>query len=97
MRAGRILLKIGAVPLIVIVTILNGIVFVLSRVAGWILGPVILFVIACLAFCILKQEWSHCLPLGIILAGTVGLLFGAGVLTEAMAVARRGLIRFLMA
>lgn len=95
MRAGRIVLKIGIVPLIVVVAIVSGIVFVLSKAAGWILGPIILFVIACLIFCVCKQEWSQCLPLAIILAGSFGLLFGAGLLTEMLAVARSGLVTFL--
>ena len=77
MRTGRILLKTGAVALIIIVAILGGITFVLSKAAGWIFGPVILFVIGCIVFCVFKQEWSQCLQLAIILAGSVGMLIGA--------------------
>ena len=54
MRAGRILLKTGAVVLIIVVAILSGITFVLSKAAGWILGPIILFVIGCIVFCMVS-------------------------------------------
>ena len=96
MRAGRILLKAGAVALIIIVTILGGITFVLSKAAGWIFGPVILFVIGCIVFCVFKQEWSQCLPLAIILAGSVGMLIGAGALLGVLDIARHNLAGFII-
>ncbi len=96
MRAGRILLKTGAVALIIIVAILSGITFVLSKAAGWILGPVILFVIGCIVFCVFKQEWSQCLPLAIILAGSVGMLIGAGALLGVLDIVRHNLAGFIV-
>ena len=96
MRIGRIMVKVAVVPLLIVVAIISGIVFVLSRAGSWIIGPLILFVIACLAFCIFKQEWSRCLPLGIILAGAVGLQFAVGFLEIGLQAARRGLVGFLI-
>lgn len=96
MKVGRIFLKIGAVPLVMIVAILNAVLFVLSKAAGWVFGPIILFVIGCMVFCVFKQEWTQFLPLVIILAGAFGLLFGAGILTEVVAMTRKMLVRFLI-
>lgn len=59
----RILFKIIAVPLFLIVGIAELIFKLLTNLSSYIIGPLMYFIIGCDIWCLFGQRWLHCLLL----------------------------------
>ena len=77
----RCLLKILAMPLILVLKMFCMVVNALAKVSAYVLSPLVLFVLGCGIYCIFKAKWSDVAILVSVEAIIFAAMFGMGWLT----------------
>lgn len=77
----RVLLKVLAMPLILILKVFCLMVNALAKVSAYVLSPLVFFVLGCGIYCICKAKWSDVAILFSIEAIIFVAMFGMGWLT----------------
>lgn len=77
----KFLLKILAVPVMILCKLIRFLIDMAAKVSCLILGPFTLFVLGCVIYTIVKQAWNQTILLALIEAVCIAVLFGAGVLS----------------
>ena len=78
----KIMLKILLFPLVFILRFVWFIASLLMQISMWVLSPIILFVLGCGIYCVVKARWSDVFLLTLIEMGLFALTFGAGMIVE---------------
>ena len=78
----KIILKILLFPLVFILRFVWFIASLLMQISMWVLSPIILFVLGCGIYCVVKARWSDVFLLTLIEMGLFALSFGAGMIVE---------------
>ena len=78
----KIILKILLFPLVFILRFVWFIASLLMQISMWVLSPIILFVLGCGIYCVVKARWSDVFLLTLIEMGLFALTFGAGMIVE---------------
>ena len=78
----KIMLKILLFPLVFILRFVWFIASLLMQISMWVLSPIILFVLGCGIYCVVKARWSDVFLLTLIEMGLFALSFGAGMIVE---------------
>ena len=91
----RILFKIVAVPLFLIVGTVEFLFKFLTNVSSYVIGPLMLFIIGCDIWCVFGQKWTQCLILTGMIAACFLVLFIAAVVIGLLESAREGIEGFI--
>ena len=78
----KIILKILLFPLVFVLRFVWFIASLLVQISMWVVSPVILFVLGCGIYCVVKARWSDVFLLTLIEMGLFALTFGAGMIVE---------------
>ena len=78
----RIILKVLLFPVVFILRFVWFIASILVQLSMWVVSPVILFVLGCGIYCVVKARWSDVFLLTLIEMGLFALSFGAGMIVE---------------
>ncbi len=78
----KMILKILLFPLVFILRFVWFIASLLMQISMWVLSPIILFVLGCGIYCVVKARWSDVFLLTLIEMGLFALSFGAGMIVE---------------
>ena len=78
----RIILKVLLFPVVFILRFVWFIASILVQLSMWVVSPVILFVLGCGIYCVVKARWSDVFLLTLIEMGLFALTFGAGMIVE---------------
>ena len=78
----KMFLKILLFPLVFILRFVWFIASLLMQISMWVLSPIILFVLGCGIYCVVKARWSDVFLLVLIEMGLFALSFGAGMIVE---------------
>lgn len=77
----KIILKILAVPVMILCKLIQLVIDMAAKVSCFVLGPITLFILGCAIYTIVKQTWSQTFLLVLIEAACLAALFGAGVIS----------------
>ena len=77
----KIILKILAVPVMILCKLITFLIDLAAKVSCLILGPITLFILGCAIYTIVKHAWSQTFLLALIEAACFAALFGAGVVS----------------
>lgn len=91
----RILFKIVAVPLFLIVGTVELMFKFLTNVSSYVIGPLMLFIIGCDIWCVFGQKWTQCLILTGMTVACFLVLFIAAVVIGLLESAREGIAGFI--
>lgn len=69
--------KLLSLPLIALFACARFLVRILSNISGYILSPLILFILGCGVYTVITQQWNHALLLGIVEVICLSALFSA--------------------
>ena len=78
----KMILKLLLFPLVFILRFVWFIASILMQISMWVLSPIILFVLGCGIYCVVKARWSDVFLLTLIEMGLFALSFGAGMIVE---------------
>ena len=78
----KMILKILLFPIVFILRFVWFIASLLVQISMWVISPVILFVLGCGIYCVVKARWSDVFLLTLIEMGLFALSFGAGMIVE---------------
>ena len=78
----RIILKVLLFPVVFILRFVWFIASLLVQLSMWVISPVILFVLGCGIYCVVKARWSDVFLLTLIEMGLFALTFGAGMIVD---------------
>ena len=78
----KIILKILLFPIVFILRFVWFIASLLVQLSMWVISPVILFVLGCGIYCVVKARWSDVFLLTLIEMGLFALSFGAGMIVD---------------
>ena len=78
----KMILKILLFPVVFILRFVWFIASLLMQISMWVLSPIILFVLGCGIYCVVKARWSDVFLLTLIEMGLFALSFGAGMIVE---------------
>lgn len=78
----KMFLKILLFPLVFILRFVWFIASLLMQISMWVLSPIILFVLGCGIYCVVKARWSDVFLLTLIEMGLFALSFGAGMIVD---------------
>ncbi len=78
----KMILKILLFPLVFVLRFVWFIASLLMQISMWVLSPIILFVLGCGIYCVVKARWSDVFLLTLIEMGLFALSFGAGMIVE---------------
>ena len=78
MRIFRVIFKILALPLMLFLAIVRVLFNLCANLSCYVLGPLMLFILGCGIYTIVKQLWSQTFLLALMEAGCLLFLFGAG-------------------
>ena len=78
----KMILKILLFPLVFVLRFVWFIASLLVQLSMWVISPVILFVLGCGIYCVVKARWSDVFLLTLIEMGLFALSFGAGMIVE---------------
>ena len=78
----KMILKILLFPIVFILRFVWFIASLLMQISMWVLSPIILFVLGCGIYCVVKARWSDVFLLTLIEMGLFALTFGAGMIVE---------------
>ena len=78
----KMILKILLFPIVFILRFVWFIASLLVQISMWVISPVILFVLGCGIYCVVKARWSDVFLLTLIEMGLFALTFGAGMIVE---------------
>ena len=68
--------KLLSLPLIAFFVFVRFLVRILSHISGYILSPLILFILGCGVYTVITRQWNHVLLIGIVEAICLSALFG---------------------
>jgi len=91
----KLLLKILALPVILILKIFSLLVQVLVNLSAYVLGPLMFFITGCAVYCLFKTRWSDVAILTVMDVLIFAAMFAAGWLTCLADDACDGLTAFL--
>lgn len=77
----KIILKILAVPVMILCKLIRFLIDMAAKISCLVLGPITLFVLGCAIYTIVKHNWSQTIILILIEATCFTALFGAGVVS----------------
>ena len=77
----KIILKILAVPVMILCKLIRFLIDTAAKVSCLVLGPITFFVLGCAIYTIAKHNWSQTIILALIEAACFAALFGAGVVS----------------
>ncbi len=77
----KIILKILAVPVMILCKLTTFLIDTAAKVSCLVLGPITLFILGCAIYTIVKHNWSQTFLLALIEASCFAALFGAGVVS----------------
>lgn len=77
----KIILKILAVPVMILCRLITFLIDLAAKVSCLVLGPITLFILGCAIYTIAKHAWSQTFLLALIEAGCLAVLLGAGVVS----------------
>lgn len=77
----KIILKILAVPVMILCKLIRFLIDMAAKVSCLVLGPITFFVLGCAIYTIIKHNWSQTIILTLIEATCFAALFGAGVVS----------------
>ena len=77
----KIILKILAVPVMILCKLIRFLIDMAVKVSCLVLGPITFFVLGCAIYTIIKHNWSQTIILALIEAVCFSALFGAGVIS----------------
>ena len=77
----KIILKILAVPVMILCKLIRFLIDMAAKISCLVLGPITLFVLGCAIYTIVKHNWSQTIILTLIEATCFAALFGAGVVS----------------
>ena len=77
----RIILKILAIPVMILCKLIRFLIDTAAKMSCLILGPITLFILGCIIYTIIKHAWSQTFLLALIEAACYAALFGAGVVS----------------
>ena len=78
----KMILKILLFPVVFILRFVWFIASLLVQLSMWVISPVILFVLGCGIYCVVKARWSDVFLLTLIEIGLFALTFGAGMIVD---------------
>lgn len=78
----KMILKILLFPVVFILRFVWFIASLLVQLSMWVISPVILFVLGCGIYCVVKARWSDVFLLTLIEMGLFALTFGAGMIVD---------------
>ena len=78
----RIILKVLLFPVVFILRFVWFIASLLVQLSMWVISPVILFVLGCSIYCVVKERWSDVFLLTLIEMGLFAAAFGAGMIVD---------------
>ncbi len=78
----RIILKVLLFPVVFILRFVWFIASILVQLSMWVMSPVILFVLGCGIYCVVKARWSDVFLLTLIEMGLFAAAFGAGMIVD---------------
>ena len=78
----KMILKILLFPVVFILRFVWFIASLLMQISMWMLSPIILFVLGCGIYCVVKARWSDVFLLTLIEMGLIALSFGAGMIVD---------------
>ena len=78
----KMILKILLFPLVFVLRFVWFIASLLVQLSMWVISPVILFVLGCGIYCVVKARWSDVFLLTLIEIGLFALTFGAGMIVD---------------
>lgn len=78
----KMILKILLFPVVFILRFVWFIAALLMQISMWALSPIILFVLGCGIYCVVKARWSDVFLLTLIEMGLFALSFGAGMIVD---------------
>lgn len=91
----RFLLKIPAVPLMLICRFATLVIDLAAKVSCLILGPITVFILGCAIYTICKHAWSQTFLLALIEGLCFAALFGAGVISTEIGILGERLGKFI--
>ncbi len=77
----KIILKILAVPVMILCKLIRFLIDMAAKVSCLVLGPITFFVLGCAIYTIVKHNWNQTIILTLIEATCFAALFGAGVVS----------------
>ena len=77
----KIILKILAVPVMILCKLIRFLIDMAAKISCLVLGPITLFVLGCAIYTIVKHNWSQTIILILTEATCCTALFGAGVVS----------------
>lgn len=77
----KIILKILAVPVMILCKLIRFLIDMAAKISCLVLGPITLFVLGCAIYTIIKHNWSQTIILILIEATCFTALIGAGVVS----------------
>ena len=77
----KIILKILAVPVMILCKLIRFLIDMAAKISCLVLGPITLFVLGCAIYTIVKHNWSQTIILILIEATCFTALIGAGVVS----------------
>lgn len=91
----RIIFKIMALPVFLIVGIAELLFKLLTNLSSYIIGPLMLFIVSCDIWCLIGQRWTQCLILTGMAAVCFLVLFAATFVIVLLESAREGITSFI--
>ncbi len=91
----RFLLKIPAIPLMLICRIITVAIDLAAKVSCLVLGPITVFILGCAVYTICKHAWSQTLLLALIEGVCFAALFGAGIISTEIGILGERLGEFI--
>jgi len=74
----KLIIRVVCFPLVVLCTLIKWLAIVFLTCGAHVLSPLMFFILACGIYTVCKQQWSQTMVLGILEAGCLVLLIGAG-------------------
>ncbi len=78
----KMIFKILLFPVVFILRFVWFMASLLLQLSMWVVSPVILFVLGCGIYCVVKARWSDVFLLTLIEMGLFALTFGAGMIVD---------------
>jgi hypothetical protein len=91
----RIIFKILAVPLFLIVGIGELLFKLLTNISSYVIGPLMFFIIGCDIWCLFGQQWLNCFLLTGMAVALFLVLFAAAVVIVLFESVREGITNFI--
>lgn len=80
----KLILKLPVLLLLFLLRFVWFIAYLLTHISGWIISPVILFVLGCGIYCVVKARWTDVFLLTMIEMGLFAIACGAVLVVELM-------------